>query len=297
MTETQPLRAALWMIGSILGFSSMAIAGRQIGTALDTFEIMTYRSALGIVTVLLIATIAGTRGEISTRHIKLHILRNLFHFAGQNLWLHALLLIPLAQLFALEFSYPILVALTAPLFLGERLPPVRVLSALIGFAGILVVARPWAAGGLSVGLITALLCAVGFAGSAIVTKRLTRRTTITEILFWLAVIQFTLGLVLAGRDGVIALPLREDLPWVLVIGIAGLGSHFCLTRALSLAPASVVTPIDFLRLPLIGAVGMAFYNEALDIWVFVGGAVILGANLINIRTEARVRRGAPVTVS
>ncbi|WP_343079022.1 DMT family transporter [Ostreiculturibacter nitratireducens] len=297
MNDIHPFRAAAWMSGSILGFSSMAVAGREIGTALDTFEVMTYRSAIGIFTVLLVSTLAGTRGQIGTRHLKVHILRNVFHFAGQNLWLYALLLIPLAQLFALEFSYPIIVALTAPLFLGERLPPVRILTAFVGFVGILIVARPWAAGGLSLGLVAALLCAVGFAGSAIVTKRLTRRTTITEILFWLAVTQFVFGLTLAGIDGDVALPLTEDIPWLIVIGLAGLIAHFCLTRALSLAPASVVTPIDFLRLPIIGAVGMALYGEPLEIWVFVGGAVIFAANLINVQVEARSRRVAAVTVT
>ena len=297
MTDSQPLKAAAWMTGSILGFSAMAVAGRQIGTGLDTFEIMTYRSAIGIVTVLLVAGLAGTLREISTRHMRLHLIRNGFHFAGQNLWLFALLSIPLAQLFALEFSYPILVALAAPIFLNERLTPVRVLAAALGFAGILIVARPFAAGALSAGLIAALLCAVGFAGAAIATKTLTRRVSITCILFWLATIQFALGLGFASHDGAIALPTAADAPWVMVIGLAGLGSHFCLTRALSLAPASVVTPIDFLRLPLIAVVGMLFYAEPPDIWVLVGGGVILAANWINVRGEARVRRATLAQIS
>lgn len=284
---SHPIRAAGWMTGSIIGFSSMAVAGREIGTALDTFEIMMYRSAIGFVTILLVASLAGTRHQISTRHMHLHLTRNIFHFAGQNLWLYALLLIPMAQLFALEFSYPIIVALTAPLFLGERLTPVRVFAAAIGFIGILIVARPWVPGAVPIGLLAAMLCAFGFAGAAIVTKRLTRVVSVTCILFWLATIQFTLGLICAGYDGQIRLPSSQTVPWVVLIGLAGLGSHFCLTRALSLAPASVVTPIDFLRLPLIGIIGMLAYNEGLDIWVFVGGAIIFSGNWLNIRTENR----------
>jgi drug/metabolite transporter (DMT)-like permease len=115
---------------------------------------------------------------------------------------------------------------------------------------------------------------------------LTRTTTITCILFWLTTIQLVLGLVCAGYDGNIALPGLAQIFPVTVIGLAGLGAHFCLTRALSLAPASIVTPMDFLRLPLIGLVGAAFYAEPLDIWVFVGGAVIFAANWLNIRTES-----------
>jgi len=281
--QGEPVKAAFWMIGSILGFTGLAISGRQIGAALDPYEIMFYRSAVGIVTVLAVATALGTRGEISTRHMGLHILRNIVHFAGQILWLVALMLIPLAQLFAMEFSYPIIVALAAPFVLGERLTPRRVLAAGIGFLGILIVARPFGGDGLSVGLLAALACAFGFAGSALVTKRLTRVATITCILFWLAVIQCLLGFGFAAWDGAVALPPPALWPWVVTIGLAGLIAHFSLTRALSLAPATIVTPIDFLRLPLIGIVGMALYGEALDLWVFLGGAVIFLGNWVNLR--------------
>lgn len=286
----RPLAAALWMAGSVFGFSAIAVAGRELGSVLDTFEIMLYRSLIGIVVVLGAAIASGRTAEITARHFGWHLLRNSVHFAGQNLWLYALTLIPLAQLFALEFSYPIMVALSAPLFLGERMTPVRVLAAAVGFVGILIVARPFGAGGLSVGLAAALLCALGFAGSAIVTKRLTRVVSITCILFWLAVMQSALGLICAAYDGAVALPPRAALPWVAVMGLGGLGAHFCLTKALSLAPASVVTPIDFLRLPLIALVGALFYAESLDLWVLAGGAVILAANWTNIAAENRGRR-------
>lgn len=285
----RPVAAAVWMLGSILGFSALAVSGREIGGSLDTFEMMLYRSLIGIVVVMSVAFGTGRQGEIKAAHLGLHALRNVVHFAGQNLWLYALALIPLAQLFALEFSYPILVALTAPIFLAERLTPTKLLAAAVGFAGILIVARPFGAGGVSVGLVAALLCALGFAGSAIVTKRLTRVATILCILFWLAVMQSAFGLILAGWDGRIALPGPGVLPWVVVMGLAGLLAHFCLTKALSLAPASVVTPIDFLRLPLIALVGMTLYAEPPDLWVFVGGAVIFAANWINVRAEAKYR--------
>lgn len=128
---------------------------REIGAALDTFEMMLYPSLIGIVAVVTVACGTGRQGEIRAAHLGLHALRNVVHFAGQNLWLHALALIPLAQLFALEFSCPILVALTAPVFLAERLTPTKLLAAATGFAGILIVARPFGAGGLSVGHVTA----------------------------------------------------------------------------------------------------------------------------------------------
>lgn len=286
-SQPRALAAAVWMIGSITGFSLVAIAGRALSAELDTFEIMLWRSVVGVIAVSSVAIARGRAAELAPNRLGTHFLRNILHFSGQNLWLYALTLIPLSQLFALEFSYPILVALTAPLFLSERLTRTRLLSVAIGFVGILMVARPFGAGGLSSGLAAALLCAVGFAGAAIVTKRLTRVTTITAILFWLTVMQTGFGLVGAGYDGRIAAPSLSLLPWVLAIGLGGLGAHLSLTKALSLAPASVVTPMDFLRLPLITLIGMIFYAEPLNIWVLAGGVVIFSANLLNIRSESR----------
>lgn len=286
-TTHHPAAAAVWMLGSIAGFSALAVSGREIGATLDTFEIMLYRSLIGVAVVAAAAIATGRQAEMRASHLRLHLLRNTLHFAGQNLWLYALPLIPLAQLFALEFSSPVMVALAAPFVLHERLTPTRVLSAALGFAGVLIVARPGAmggaAGGLSAGIVAALLCAVSFAATALVTKRLTERASVLAILFWLALIQSALGLATAGWDGDIALPDRTNLPWVLLLGLSGLVAHLGLTKALSLAPASVVTPLDFLRLPLIALVGMAFYGEALDPLVFVGGAVIFAANWMNIR--------------
>ncbi|MDP2740601.1 MAG: DMT family transporter [Pseudorhodobacter sp.] len=285
--QSRPLTAALWMLGAIAGFISMAVAGRAVAPVHDTFEIMVYRSAVGLLIVLAAALAAGQRAALRPRRIPLHFLRNVFHFAGQNLWFHALTLIPLAQLFAVEFSYPIMVALAAPLLLGERFTRQRLVSVALGFAGVLIAAQPWAAGGLSFGIGIALLAAVGFAGSALITKRMTRVAPMVEILFWLTVFQLAFGLILAGADGHIAAPTAASLPWLLLIGVAGIGAHFCLTRALSLAPASVVMPFEFLRLPLIGIIGMVYYAEPLQFAVFAGGAIIFAATWMNVRTERR----------
>jgi drug/metabolite transporter (DMT)-like permease len=283
----RPLQAAFWMVGSILGFTMVAVAGRALHPFLDTYEVMLWRSVVGIFAVAGVATITGHITEVSTDRLLIHALRNAIHFAGQNLWLVALSLIPLAQLFALEFSYPIIVALAAPFVLGERLTRTRAVSALIGFAGILIVARPFGAEGLSPGLLAALGAAVSFAGAALMTRWMTRSMTITCILFWLVTFQALYGLIGAGLDGRVAVPPVAALPWVVAIGLGGLIGHLGLTKALSLAPAAVVTPMDFLRLPLIALVGMALYSENPDIWVLIGGAVTFGANWLNIWSESR----------
>ncbi len=280
-TPHHPLKAALWMTGAIASFTAMAIAGRAAAVDLDTFEIMLYRSLTGIVLVLLGATATGRLAEIRTRRLPLHFGRNIFHFAGQNLWFYAITVVPLAQVFALEFTTPVWVILLSPLVLGERISRVGALAAAIGFAGVLIVTRP-SPESLSWGLGAAALAAVGFAFSAMFTRRLTRTESIVSILLFLTLMQAAFGLIAAGFDGDIALPSAQSLPWVLLIGCAGLVAHLCLTTALSLAPASVVMPIDFVRLPVIAVVGMALYAEPLEWEVAAGAALIFAANWINI---------------
>ncbi len=287
MNEHQPLRAAAWMIGAIFSFTSMAIAGRSLAGDFDTFEIMTYRSLLGIVIVLAVGGMAGTLGQITRRSLHLHLIRNASHFTGQNLWFFAITAAPLAQVFALEFTSPLWVTVLAPFFLQERLTATRALAALVGFGGILIVAQPGSAGSLNPGLIAAAIAAIGFAGSAIFTRLLTRTETITCILFYLTVMQAVFGLICAGFDGDIAWPTGVAWLWLALVGCAGLLAHFCMTKALSIAPATVVMPIDFARLPIIALVGMALYDEPLQLAVFVGAVLIFGANYLNIRRETR----------
>ncbi len=274
------------MSGAILSFSSMAVAGRSAAATLDTFEIMMYRSVVGLVIVITLLGLTGHWRNLSRRHLGTHALRNLAHFTGQNLWFFALTLIPLAQVFALEFTSPLWVVLLAPLLLGERLTAIRTTAAMLGFVGILVVTRPGAET-LNIGVLAAAASAICFALTGILTKRLTRSESIGTILFHLTVMQAVFGLVCAGLDRDIALPDAATLPWVVLIGLAGLLAHFCLTKALSLAPATVVIPIDFIRLPVIAVVGMLLYGEPLEMSVLLGAALIFAGNYLNILTEAR----------
>lgn len=280
------LRGCLWMSGAILSFSAMAIAGREVSTNLDTFEIMLYRSLIGFLIVLAVASLAGTRGDIKTDRLPLHLIRNLCHFTAQNLWFFAITVVPLAQVFAIEFSAPLWALLMSAIILNERLTKNRVIAGIAGFVGILVITRP-GVNAIGWAQLTPALAAIGFAASAVTTRLLTRTERITSIMFWLTGMQFVFGLICAGIDLDIAVPTAANLPLVTVIAICGVTAHFCLTTALSLAPASIVMPIDFLRLPLIAAIGALMYSEVLDVYVALGALIIITANYANIRIETR----------
>ncbi len=286
-TPTQrPLAAALWMTGAITSFSAMAISVRELKGAHDTFEIMAARSAVGLLIVLAIALATGQLRNIRADRLGGHLLRNAVHFTGQNLWIWAVTLIPLAQVFALEFTSPVWVLILSPLLLGEKITRTRLVAAVLGFVGILIVARP-NVHALNMGVVAAAASAICFALTNITTKLLTRREGIVSILFWLTLMQLVFGCVLAFWDGEVRWPTSASLPWLVLIGVTGLAAHFCLTSALRLASASFVMPIDFIRLPVIAVAGMVLYGESVDAAVLIGAAIIFAGNYLNIRAETR----------
>ena len=283
-TKSEPMKATVWMIGAMLSFSLMAVSGRELATSLNTFEIMLYRSIIGFLIVLVIGHFAKTLGEIKGGRLGLHLFRNLAHFSGQNLWFLAVASIPFSQLFALEFSTPVWVALLAPLFLGEVLTKQRVLAVILGFAGVLIVARP-DINQFDFAIVAAVACAICFAGSMMATKKLTSDQSITCILFWLTLMQLAMGLLATVFMGTVTFPEGINIIWIVIVGIGGLTAHFCITNALALAPAIVVIPLDFMRLPLISVIGFLAYGEAFELPILVGAGVIFMAILLNLKAE------------
>lgn len=284
---SHPLRAAAWMLLALLSFSAMAVAGREVTGDLDTFSLMFYRSVLGLVIVSAVVVASGKAAQMKTQRIGLHVTRNLFHFTGQNLWFYAVGLIPLAQLFALEFTTPIWVALLAPLLIGERFTLWRLGATVLGFIGVLIVVRPGATA-IGIGELAAMAAAIGFAGNVMSTKSLSRTETTLSIVFWMTLLQAIMAAVVLRGQPII--PSAASVPWVIVVGLGGLTAHFSMARAFRYADASVVAPMDFLRLPLIAVVGMVLYREALDPFVFIGGVLVFLGNYINVWNVGRSKR-------
>ena len=284
------MKATVWMIGAMFSFSLMAVSGRELATNLNTFEIMLFRSIIGFLIVLAIGYFAKTLAEIKRDRLGLHLFRNLAHSSGQNLWFLAVASIPFSQLFALEFSTPVWVALLAPLFLGEVLTKQRVLAVILGFAGVLIVARP-DINQFDFAIVAAVTCAICFAGSMMATKSLTSDQSITCILFWLTLMQLAMGFVATVFTGTITFPEGINILWIVIVGIGGLTAHFCITNALALAPAIVVIPLDFMRLPLISVIGFLAYGEAFELPILVGAGVIFIAILLNLKAEKQRQSG------
>jgi drug/metabolite transporter (DMT)-like permease len=286
---TNLTRVVLWMIGTLLSFSAMAVSIRTLAGKLNIFEILSIRSAVGLlIMVALLAMRADLRPLARPSRMPLNLVRNLIHFGGQYCWATALTLLPFATVFALEFITPAWTALLAVWLLSERLTPSRMGAVILGLIGVVIILRPGLAA-FNPAALWVLVATVGFAIVMITTKMLTATETPFAIIFWMSVIQLPLGL--AGSDPMFPLRLGWwDIPAVLGIGIGGTSSHYCLSNAFRAGDATLVVPLDFLRVPLIALVGWAFFSEPLDIWVFVGGLVILAGLVWNLRAEAANRR-------
>jgi drug/metabolite transporter (DMT)-like permease len=284
------LRGVLWMSGAVLSFCAMAVAARELLRHLGIFEILAFRTAVTLLIVLAAATRTGI-ATLRTRRIGVHLWRNLFHLGGQASWVYAIGALPLAMVFAIEFTSPIWTALLAAFMLGETINRGRVVMLALGFAGVMVILRPGFADVQPAALVM-LAGSLFYAVQMIGTKRLSGTESPMAVLFWMAVIQTPLCLV-AALPGWIA-PAPRDLPWILVIGVGSFTAHYCLTRAMKMADASVVVPVDFFRLPLIAVVGALFYAEAFDPAVILGALLIFGGTWYSLsRENQRLRNSAP----
>ena len=268
------------MGGWLAALVVMTVAGREATRELAVFQIMELRSLIGLLLLAPLVLRSGGLAAMKTQRMWPHIGRNTVHYAAQFGWFVALTMIPLAQLVAIEFTMPIWTALLAVAVLGERMGRWKTVAVALGVVGVAIIVRPHA-GTVNAGQLIALLAAVGFAVSVIMVKALTRTEGTVAIIFWMLVVQSVLGFVPALY--VWRWPSMHIWPWVLVIALCGTFSHFCMARAMRYADATVVVPMDFLRVPLTALAGWLVYAEGVDLFTVLGAGLILSANLLNLK--------------
>ena len=268
------------MAGWLAAMLVMAIAGRETTRELDVFQIMEMRSVIGLLMLYPLIHLAGGFGTLKTSRPWQQVGRNIAHYGAQFAWFKALTLIPLAQVISIEFTMPIWTAILAVAFLGERMGLWKNLAVALGVVGVVIIVRPGTSE-IVPGQIIALAAAVGFAISVTMVKSLTRTDSVVTILFWMLFIQSVIGLVPALE--VWRWPSAYAWAWIIVIAFCGTFSHYCLTRAMLHADATIVVPMDFLRVPLAALAGWLLYNERLDMMTILGAALILSGNLLNLK--------------
>ncbi|PCI45380.1 MAG: EamA family transporter [Moraxellaceae bacterium] len=283
---TNPLiRASFWMAGTLSAFTLMAIAGRELSSDLNTFQILFFRSAISLAIISLWLSITGWH-VIKSDQLMVHGLRNFTHFLGQYGWFYGIGLIPLAEVFAIEFTVPLWTAIIAAMMLKEKINPGRSVAIVVGIAGVIVMLRP----GIEIinpASIAVLAGAVCYAFAHTLTKKLSGHDSPLSIIFYMSLMQLPLGLIPSLLDW--QTPSGMMWVWLLIVAACALVAHYCLAQALSLADATIVVPMDFLRLPLIALIGFLLYEEMIDWFVFAGACLMVSGNLVNLRYEQRLR--------
>ena len=263
----------------------VTVAGRETTRELNVFQILELRSVLGFFMLYPLVRRHGGFTAMKTWRPLQHVGRNLIHYGAGLGWFFALTLIPLGQVVSIEFTMPIWTAILAATFLGERMTVWKISAIVLGIVGVLVIVRP-ATGEINPGQLIALAAAVGFGISVAMMKSLTRTENTLTIIFWMQVIQSAAGFFPSLYVWV--WPSAYAFGWIVVIAFCGTFSHYCMARAMLHADATVVLPMDFLRVPLSATAGWLIYSERLDAFTVLGAVLILTGNLLNLKAAGPV---------
>jgi drug/metabolite transporter (DMT)-like permease len=277
------LMAALWMAGWLALMLLIAVAGREAMRELNVFELAEVRTILGFLFLSPLIWRNGGIAVLKTFRLPQHIARNLIHYGAQLGWFFALTLIPIGQVVAIEFTMPIWTAILAASLLGEKITSWKVAGIVLGLVGVVIIVRP-ATGEINVGQLVALGAAVGFGISVALVKSLTRTDSALTVTFWMLVVQSVAGFL--PTIYVWTSPSPHAWGWLVMIAICGTFSHYCFANAMKYADATVVVPMDFIRVPLTAAAGWLIYSERFDAFTVLGAALILAGNLFNLKTPS-----------
>ena len=285
------LRGALWMLASAVTFSAMTTLIKFLGddypAALQTF----YRQAAGL--MILLPVIIRHRGAaFATSRPAILIFRSLAGTVGMILSFYAFQKMPLADANALSFTRTLWLVPLAAFIVKEKVGPLRIGAAVVGFIGVLVMIRPGAGGEFAVGLPALAMLGSAFLFAFTVTgmKVLTRDHSTTVILVWSAV----LGLVLAIPGAILTWRVPEPRDFVLLclMGVIATVNQACYIKGMSLGDAGAMAPIDYTRLVFTAAVGFFLFHEVPGVWTWVGAAIVVAATLFITIREQQLARSA-----
>ena len=260
-----PLRGVLWMLAAGISFVGVNAIVRYLGTDLPAAQSAFLRFGFGMV-ILIPALISVLRTGFAPGLLRLYAGRGVLHTVAVVLWFYAMARIPLAEVTAIGYLNPVLVTLGAALFFGERLTRDRLAAFGVALVGALIILRP----GLrevTDGHLAQVAAAVVAMRSGVVTLGLLP----FAIWVWVPVTWTQLG-------------------WLAVVAAFATSGHYCMTQAFQAAPMAVTQPVTFLQLLWATLLGTLLFGESLDVYVLIGGAVIIAAISFVTLREARGRR-------
>ena len=283
-----PLCGMLWMLAQTTCMVAMMAAARHLSIGgMPTHEVAFFRGFFGLLVMLpwLVAILRRDSHILHPPDWKLVWFRNTMSVVGMLFWFMALGGIPISDVVAVQFTHPLFVVIGAVLILRERVGLWRWSAVAIGAVGALIIIRP----GYSPTdpLVYAVLFSTMMNGGVQhVIKHISGRVSGAVMVFYMNLLIMPVTLPFAWRDWV--WPSPGELPWVLAVGLFGTLAHVFLARAMKTADASLVGPVDFIRLPIASLFGWILFSEFSDLPTWIGALIIVAAAIFIAQREARL---------
>ncbi len=259
------VRAMLWMLLGAACVVAMSAILKRATRELPVGVVFLFRMAFAIPLVLPWIARYGLV-VLATRRLKAHFLRGAVGALAMWCWVFGVKYLPLTTFTAISFTRPLWTPLTAAVFLGERVGWRRGLATVVGFTGVVIVVRP--ALDAQAAVLVAILGGAVSSLTLVQVKQLATTEPAGRIVFYFSVFGALWALPLALWDWVT--PNALQLAWLALAAFVAASAQYCVARAAALGDATVITPVDFMQLPLAAVVGVAMFGETPDILTAVG---------------------------
>ena len=300
MSKDRTLFGILLMVGFSLIAPLMDSFAKLIGDAVAVGQIAATRFAVQSALLLPLAILMGWLHRPGGSEIGLHLARSLLLMVATAFFFTAVRYMPIADAIAIFFVEPFILTLLGGWLLGEQVGPRRYIACAVGFGGALLIIQP-SFQELGAVAFLPLVTALCFAFYMILTRRMaTRMHPISlQVYTGLAALLIAVPVLWAFNDSGVApldpvWPEARELKLLAALGVVATLSHVCISFALSLAPASVLAPLQYIE--IVGATFFGYYifGDLSDGLTFVGIALIVGSGLyVFVRERALQRRPVP----
>jgi drug/metabolite transporter (DMT)-like permease len=275
----------IWMLGFMVSITIMAICIRELSYKYSSFEIQNFRNIFSII-IIYIVFLLKKNINLNSKQLKNNFIRNIFHFIGQSAWTWGLTVLPLATVFSLEFTMPIWAAIISILIFKEKISLNKIFFLFLGLIGTWIILVPDTRY-IEFSNIIVLFSAITYAFAHNYTKELTKTDSILSILFFMSIIQLPLSFIGSIMMGNMQFNIIQEVPLILLLTVTSLLAHYSLSSALKTSDATIILPIDYIRLPIIVVVGWYYYNEIITNNVIIGSILIIFGAVIFLRKDIK----------
>lgn len=302
MTETSSnVRGVGYFLLAALIISIQNIAVKWMGGDYSALQIVAVRSLVALPCTLLFYRYEGGRGLPTTQQPKLEYLRGVFLFLSYTAFMMGLAALPLADIEAIRFSGPLMITVLSVMILGEKVGPRRWLALVVGFAGVLLIVKPGSAT-FDPGSTFVLVSVLFYALTVIVTRKLQTSDSSATMAYFSSLVYLVAALVLVPLPAIVgeipnahpsiaflirawSMPTLLDLGIMAGLGLVWAGWMYFMSRAYSVAQASVIAPFEYVSLPINILWGFLIWQEIPTLTTLAGAFLTLFSGLYVLYRE------------